>query len=391
MKNNASDSAKEKMIIKKEKNKITKKKIALRIFLAIAAIAALCVIFVMSFKEWGKRQLSKSLTAATAPSVEFSQNSTETEQTQDEADQNGWVKYNGNYYAYNQNIRTFLFMGIDQKGEVEKIAEGLKGGQADTLFLLVLNPDSKKISVVAIDRNTMTDVDVYDYFGKYVSTKKMQICVQHGYGDGNVKSAEYTVKAVSGLFYNLPIHGYCAINMSAIPEINDVVGGVDITSPDDIYTNQKKTNLVIQKGQETHLTGMQAYYYLHWRDTDIFGSAAGRLKRQKQYLTAYFAKAKSELKTNPALPVNLMQKLNKYMTTDITAQETTYLASEMSSCSFSTENMESVPGQTVSNGQFEAYNVDETGLKEMLIRTFYEKVQPIQSHVQVQAQAQKKG
>ena len=34
---------------------------------------------------------------------------------------------------------------------------------------------------------------------------------------------------MSNLFYQLPIHGYAAINMSAIATINDAVGGVDVT------------------------------------------------------------------------------------------------------------------------------------------------------------------
>jgi len=167
---------------------------------------------------------------------------------------------------------------------------------------------------------------------------------------------------------------------------------VDVRSPDDIYaTYRYKDHLVIKKGENVHLIGKQAYYYLHWRNTNIFESAAGRLKRQKQYLSAYFTKAKNEVKKNPVLPVTLMQELSKYMTTDITAQESTYLATELSSCSFSTENMESVPGQTVMNGQYEAYNVDETGLKEMIIKTFYQEVKQIQPQMQAQAQTQKKG
>ena len=57
---------------------------------------------------------------------------------------------------------------------------------------------------------------------------------KHGYGDGMELSCERSVAAVSRLFYNLPISGYAAINMGAIPALNDAVGGVQVTVLDDV-------------------------------------------------------------------------------------------------------------------------------------------------------------
>lgn len=53
------------------------------------------------------------------------------------------MKYNGSIYAYNEDIRTFLFMGIDKKSDVKEVEEGTKAGQADALFLAVMNPHDK--------------------------------------------------------------------------------------------------------------------------------------------------------------------------------------------------------------------------------------------------------
>ena len=85
--------------------------------------------------------------------------------TEQENWQEGWVRYNGKVYQYNNRILTFLFMGIDDMNKVSRKAGGQNGGQADGLFLLVINPDTKKISVVAINRNTMTEMDQYDADG----------------------------------------------------------------------------------------------------------------------------------------------------------------------------------------------------------------------------------
>lgn len=83
----------------------------------------------------------------------------------------------------------------------------------------VLSEEQQKITVVAIDRNTMTDIDMYDSNNNFLGTVQAQINLAHGYGDGREWSAQNQVKAVSKLMYELPIHGYCAINMAAVAMI----------------------------------------------------------------------------------------------------------------------------------------------------------------------------
>ena len=92
------------------------------------------------------------------------------------------------------------------------------------------------------------------------------------------KSCEYQVKAVSNMFYQLPIHGYAAINMSAIPIINDQVGGVDVTVLEDLTKWDPK----LKEGAKVHLEGQSAYHYVKCRDVNVFGSNDKRLERQRQ-------------------------------------------------------------------------------------------------------------
>ena len=164
--------------------------------------------------------------------------------------QEGWVKYHDTIYEYNEDIMTFLVMGIDKDSDAVKVAEGTDGGQADALFLVVMNPQDKSIKIIGINRNTMTDIDLYDEEGAYITTTKAQIAVQHGFGDGMEESCEYQCRAVANLFYNLPIHGYAAVNMSAIPTINDAVGGIkvtvleDMTAIDDNFVKYELVHLI---------------------------------------------------------------------------------------------------------------------------------------------------
>ncbi len=119
----------------------------------------------------------------------------------------GSIRYQGKVYTYKKDILTFLFMGIDKTGEVKASSNLFKGGQADALFLAALDPQEKKISIIGINRDTMTPMDVFDKNGLYAGRQTAQIALSHAYGEGMEESCENTVKAVSELFYGLPIHG----------------------------------------------------------------------------------------------------------------------------------------------------------------------------------------
>ena len=130
--------------------------------------------------------------------------------------QTGELRYQGKTYAYKNDVMTFLFMGIDKTGEMEASEDLYEGGQADALFLAVLDPGEAKISVIGINRDTMAEISIYDRNGLYAGKQTAQIALAHAYGDGMEGSCENTVEAVSQLFYGLPIHGYCALNMEVV-------------------------------------------------------------------------------------------------------------------------------------------------------------------------------
>lgn len=285
--------------------------------------------------------------------------------------QEGWIKYNGKVYQYNEEIMTFLVMGIDKYSDVEEVAEGTEGGQADALFLAVLNPKDKSIKVMGINRNTITDIDMYDENGDYVTTIKAQIAVQHGFGNGVEESCEYQVKAVENLLYGLPIHGYAAVNMSAIETINDAVGGVDVTVLEDLTKRDKS----LVKGAQVHLMGETAFWYVKYRDTDIFASADMRLERQKQYLKAFINRAIQAAKEDVSVVFDLYQAVMPQMVTNVSLDEVAYLAPLLLEYQFSEESFYSMEGETIKGNKFEEFYPDEEALREMVLDIFYEEVE----------------
>jgi len=292
-------------------------------------------------------------------------------QTEDEGDnwEEGDLRYKGVHYRYNDEMLTFLFMGIDKKkGTVKEAKNGIDGGQSDAMFLMALNPKTKEATLININRDTMTDIDVYTETGVFLATMKRQITLQHGYGDGKEISCERSVSAVSKLFYNLPIHGYCAINLEAVPKINDAVGGVDVVALEDVKEGSKT---IFKEGQKVHLSGKFATLYVQSRD-DSFGSAGRRAERQKQYVVAYADAARAAMKKNVTVLVDLFKTISKYMVTDITVDEVSYFSTQVADYKFDGSRMYSLQGETKMGEEHEEFYADEKALFELILKVYYD-------------------
>ena len=353
---------------KKRKHKV----VMLTVLASITGLLAAAFATFLIVGAVGKANLHSNVIAA--PKLENAPVVIELQPTEEEAAgwKEGWVKYNGQIYAYNEDILTFLVMGIDKNRDVKEVAEGTNGGQADALFLVVLNPHDNSLSVIGINRNTMTDISVYDDNGAYVNTIKAQIAVQHGFGNGVEESCEYQVNAVQHLFYEMPVHGYAAINMSAIGPLTDMVGGVDVVALEDVKSGN---STVIKEGEEVHLEGDLAFAYIHNRDTKEFGSADHRLERQKQFITTYLQKVKQKTKEDIGFPISVYQAIAPQTVTSLTVDEMTYLVSIAKDYSFDENYLYTLKGETKQGDVFEEFYVDETDLFELILKVFYEPVE----------------
>lgn len=283
-------------------------------------------------------------------------------------------------YELNEDIITILVMGIDDEtytevggtSWLEEEDNYYNGGQADALFLIVLDEKDKKAEVVSIPRNAMVDVDVWDAEGNYEGVFTKQVCLQHGYGDGGVESCKRQVKTVSRMLHNIPIDSYVAISMDGIPELNDAVGGVEVEVLDDIIYPEYDMNL--HQGETVTLQGEKAYWYLRLRNENVFNSSEMRLQRQKQYLTNFMAKAKNRSASDIRVALDLYQIAQNYMVTDIDISSFTYLATELLGYSFDVADLYSIEGEVVQGNKFEEFYMDDEALQELMVHIFYEEV-----------------
>lgn len=278
------------------------------------------------------------------------------------------IMYKGKKYIYNKDILTLLILGIDKDSKAVKAKDGISGGQSDGIYLVVMNPDTHKIDLITVHRDTIAKLWIYDKEGNFVQTGRAQICLQHGFGDGMELSNERAKNAISTLFYGLPIHSVTSVNMGAIPELNDAIGGVSIQALESFSRN----GYTFEQGKTYTLKGMSAYAYVRFRDTTQHYTASKRLERQKQYLSEAMNQGITAIKDDPGIVVDIYNIIKDYVVTDLSVDEMLYLATEASG--YTLGKIYTPTGTVDTSRKYERYYLDTAAFEELIVNIFYEEV-----------------
>ena len=291
------------------------------------------------------------------------QDSGSKEEVVSQADSNhNTIVYEGNTYEYNSNLENYLFLGVDTKEEVVLQDTPGTAGQADCIMILSMDKETREGKILQISRDSMTDVDLYDANGNYYTTINAQIATQYAYGNGKDTSCWAMKKTVSELLYGLPLDGYISLNIEGIRAMNDAVGGVTITIPED-YTF---IDPAFVEGSQITLTGEQAERYVRYRDINQQGSNNGRMKRQVQYIPALISAIREQAGSSGDFYGTYQNILAPYMVTDMSVDQINRLSDYALS-----DEVAYVPGEAVPGEQNEEFVVNEEELKELLIKMFY--------------------
>ena len=273
------------------------------------------------------------------------------------------ITYEGKQYSYNTNLINILFLGVDNTDMLTEDNLPGEAGQSDCIMILTLDKEKKEGRIIQIPRDTMTEVDLYDTSGNYSTTVTEQIATQYAYSIGGKSSCFATKKTVSELLYDLPIDGYLAMEYSSIAIVNDAIGGVEITVPED-YT---MIDPAFKKGATLKLTGEQAHDYVRWRDTNASFSNNDRMERQVQYIPALINTIRDYVGEDGDYYKKLYSLVEKYMLTDLNEEEINALAEY----ELITSDIQYLPGEGKKGEKYEEFYVDEKKLQKMLIETFY--------------------
>lgn len=223
------------------------------------------------------------------------------------------------YFRYNYNSITgdpekLGFSGVKDKSVinvalfgVDTRDENVFKGNTDSIMILSLNTETKKVKIISVMRDTLVPME---YEGKKYHGK-----INSAY----VKGPEHAIKTLNQAF-DLDIKEYATVNFFGMVDIIDAVGGITATITEDelkwkgndhpnlnncmdeicSQMGLKASNYYIKSAGEQTLNGVQAVAYARVRNcTSTWGTRDdfGRTDRQRHVMQELFNKAITMKKT----------------------------------------------------------------------------------------------
>lgn len=285
-----------------------------------------------------------------------------------ESNRQDTIVYGGKEYRYNEHLSNYLFMGIDAREPVEEYEIRENIGRADAIFLLSYDRVKKTVKCVSIPRDTMTNIRVITIDGTDTGITKEHINLQYAFGDGKDESCRLMKEAVSALLYDVPIQGYCSLNMDGIPVAVDVLGGVEMVLTDNSMTGVFPEYVA---GEKVTITKENAEQFIRYRDTNEANSALVRTNRQKELMKAVSERTREKSVEDADFIVTMYEALKPYMVSNMSND----ILADLAEARFDSENgVVDVPGEGVEGDRHDEYHIDEEKLYELVLQMFYEEM-----------------
>lgn len=272
------------------------------------------------------------------------------------------LEYNGETYYYNTDIISILLMGIDTN-------EGVYG-QSDHMSLLIIDRRSKEIKLLAIPRETITEIEMYGDDGSYLglSDNHLGLAYPNGYKAG--KAGIVTMEATSKLLLNIPIIYYVATNMNIMPMLAEIVGDVDIELPDDSLAYRNPDWV---KGYIFNVNKDTIEIYLRSRNIYDDFTNKNRMLRQNLYLNWFFDNINSINEEDESFLLAKLEEILENCETNLSWDEAeTFYESAMDSMR-SDPFAYSISGRYAIGQFYEDFYPNEEDLLSLIIKLFYVK------------------
>ena len=271
------------------------------------------------------------------------------------------IERNGVEYFPRQDITVVMVLGIDQYGPVQPVAYYRNEGAADSIMLLVFDETERDCTVLYLNRDTMLDMDVLGVDGEYAGTMYGQLALAHTYGSGMEDSCINVKNTLMNYLQGMTIDYYVAMNMDAIPVLNDAVGGVTVNVTDDF----SKVNPTITMGELT-LRGDQVIDYVRTRKDVGDQKNVTRMMRQQEYVNGFMEKL---LEKDQEAALDAYEKVSAYIVTDCSATTLSGMLDRYSE--FTINEVLTPEGENlIGDGHYEFY-VDEEKLDALVLDLFY--------------------
>lgn len=210
-------------------------------------------------------------------------------------------------------------------------------GLSDVMLLFRFDPETKKLTMLSIPRDTRTQVDGY-------GIKKINAANVVG---GPALSA----KTVSELLDGVAIDRYIRINIEGVAKLVDALGGVSFYVPKDMkYSDDSQHLYVNLKAGEQHLNGDQALQLLRFRHDDL--GDIGRIQRQQLVIRALMEQALNPV-TLARLP-QILSVIQSHIDTNLSVEEVVALVGLAMRTNRSNVQMLMLPGRFSGPQEYDA-------------------------------------
>ena len=337
-----------------------RKKTILRTFILIliAALFALGLFAVSRYFGLGDAEVSSSAEAEADPYADD--------------DDVARIFYQGAWYRQKKNCRTFLLIGVDDQGEQKDYGSNINHAQADFLMLFIIDDDKETYSALQLNRDTMTEIVILGAFGDRLGQEVAQLALAHTYGSGLNDSCELTMDAVSGLLFGTRVDHYAALSMDAIGIMNDQVGGVTVTVPVDLTSEDP----ALREGASVTLNADQAEIFVRARRGLEDPTNLARMDRQRVFLDAWKETALSRAQSDGNFVLDLAMSLSDYLVSDMTVNQLSDFANAL--IEYQDQGVQVTRGNNVVGDEFMEFYVDQQALQAQVVELFYEKDESFQ-------------
>lgn len=278
--------------------------------------------------------------------------------------QSSAITYNDIRYVKNPALQTVLVMGLDTLDVLESSESYNNDYLSDFLALMIFDDQAETYKILTINRDTITDIPVLDISGEFIGYKDGQIALAYSYGDGLDSSAQNSVDAVSSLLMDININRYITLGMSAIPIINDAVGGVTL----EILADYSSVDPEMQEGVTLTLTGEQALTYIRNRVSLDDSSNLYRMERQSQYINAMYEQMYDTVNSG-SMSLSILNDIEDYLVTDCTTNDFSDIIDKCGEYEFL--GFVTLDGDAQVYDVYMEYHLYEESLMETVLELFY--------------------
>lgn len=278
------------------------------------------------------------------------------------------ISYKGKKYIRKDQIETFLVLGLDKYEGAHSSDSHESGVQADFLMLFVFDNEKETCTALQINRDTMTKINRLAVGGTaVVDTYTRQIALAYNYveDDNDKIRCRNTKDSVEYLLHGIEVDHYLAVTMDAVPAINDLVGGVEVTVLDDFSGIDDK----LIQGETVTLMGEQALRYVRSRKGLDDSTNNARMKRQQQYIHALYEKLSVKADESDEFTIQAIATVDEYVVYDSSNHKMQKMAEKFEDYEFL--GIKKFEGELKNGEEFVEFYPDEDSVWEILIELFY--------------------